>query len=70
MPAENQTINLKLQRKRDNWEIQIKAAYMQLESNKRNFNLYQEEKTRIVARYEAWLERNGVQPILNLDYYK
>jgi hypothetical protein len=61
--------NLKQFRKREGWESRIKIAYMQIESCKRNFNLYQVEGTKIVERYKKWLKENNIDPSIDLSKY-
>ena len=62
------TINL--QKRRDSWEKRVKIAYAHVESMRNNFNIYKNESTRILKRYEEWLEKNNVEPLLDLKQYK
>ena len=63
-------LTINLQKKRDKWEKKIRIAYAHVESMKNNFNIYENEKTRILERYEKWLKENNVDPILDINSYK
>lgn len=63
-------INTRLQRKRDTWERKVVTAFLQKESMKRNFNVYESGANDILKAYEEWLKQNKVEPILDINRYK
>jgi len=63
-------LTIKLQKKRDSWEIKVGVAFAQVNSLRNNFNIYKKESTRILERYEQWLEDNNIEPIMDISLYK
>jgi len=62
-----QSIKIK---KQDVWENRVKIAYEQQQLCKRNFNIFKNETANVIERYEKWLEREGMEPLINLNQYK
>lgn len=58
------------QKKRDAWERKVTLAYMHIESAKRNCNIFQVEGTRVLERYKEWLEKNDMEPLMDLNQFK
>jgi hypothetical protein len=63
-------ITVRLQKKRDAWERKVKLAFDHVESVKRTHNIYKVESTRVLERYQQWLQENKVEPILDLSQFK
>jgi hypothetical protein len=59
-----------LQNKRDKWENQIKIAKEHQDLCMKNFHMYKNETSKVITRYEKWLERNAMEALLNLNQYK
>jgi len=57
-------------KKRDALETEVHAAYTQAKNIREQFNLFDNNLTRTIAKYEKWLEARGENSKLNLDFYK
>lgn len=57
-------------KRRDNWEQELKAGLMNLQSLRTNFHIYDKNLKSLLSRYENWLNTHKMEPQVNLEYYR
>jgi hypothetical protein len=57
-------------KRRDHWEQQLKLAEIQLNTLRNNCRIFVDNIPIVLSKYEAFLKEKGLEPTLNLDYYR
>lgn len=60
---------LVLLKKQEVWESKIRIAAEHERLIKNNFNLFHSDTQKVIERYKRWLDRNKMEPVINLNQY-